>query len=264
MSQYLRDEFLKNLNFSEEALRKINEDIMEIATQANQSLRNQYKDQDLTNRLLIPSYIIRFDGRGFRLFEFEKIMRCFQDAKRVERFIFILDAINSLNRITGKSIDLKFDALESNNCQLIVQDDDGNWVDAVFCKLKERLSRHENNNHIIQNRFVPFIVQILGVLVGFVISLWIAIKISPRLAIDNSLAFSFVIAFLLFSNVWTLLYEGIIRGLNYFWPNLSFKEKVGFHWLIKAVISSAFVGISFFIASKLFSYLAGMLKSIIK
>ena len=75
MSQYLRDEFLKNLNFSEEALRKINEDIMEIATQANQSLRNQYKDQDLTNRLLIPSYIIRFDGRGFRLFEFENIMR---------------------------------------------------------------------------------------------------------------------------------------------------------------------------------------------
>ena len=120
MSQYLRDEFLKNLNFSEEALRKINEDIMEIATQANQSLRNQYKDQDLTNRLLIPSYIIRFDGRGFRLFEFEKIMRCFQDAKRVERFIFILDAINSLNRITGKSIDLKFDAFNSDSPILFV------------------------------------------------------------------------------------------------------------------------------------------------
>lgn len=264
MSQYLRDESLRNLSLSEEALRKINEDLLEVVKQANESLKKQYKDEELTKRLLIISYIIRFDGRGFRLFEFEKIMRYFQDAKKVERFIFILDSIGSINRITGKSIDLNFDALDAIKCQLIVQDDDNNWVDAVFCKLKERISRYKNKNFIIQNRLVPFIVQLLGVIAGFIISLWIAIKLSSKLTIDNSLAFTFVIAFLLFSNVWTLLYEGIIRILNYAWPNISFKERGGLHWLLKALISSAFVSIFFLILSRLLLYIGSFVKNILK
>jgi hypothetical protein len=161
-------------------------------------------------------------------------------------------------------MELWFDAKETNNCKLVVQDDDMNWVDSVFCKLKERLNKYKSFNFIIQNRWVSFIVQLLGVIVGFIVSLWAAIKISPKLAIDNSLAFTFVIAFLLFSNIWTLLYEGILKCLNYFWPNISFKEKGRFHWLIKAIISSAFVGFFFFIINRLLLYISQIMKSILK
>lgn len=264
MSQYLRDESIRNLSLSEDALRKINDDLVEISKQINESLKKQFKDEELTRKLLISSYIIRFDGRGFRLFEFEKIMRYFQDAKKVERFIFIIDSIGSINRIAGKSIDLNFDPLDINKCQLVVQDDDANWVDAVFCKLKERLNKYKNRNFIIQNRWIPFVVQLLGVIIGFVISLWVAIKISPKLLIDSPLAFTFVIAFLLFSNTWTLLYEGILRTLNYFWPNISFKKRDGFHWLFKALISSVFVSIILLILSRLLLYIGSFIKGILK
>lgn len=266
MSQYLRDEFLKSLSVSESALIKIDDDILEIANQVNKNLDMNSTDDNVRKKILIHSYIIRFDNKGFRLFGFDRVLKHFQDAHRVERFIFILESLESIksNRIFGKSMELWLDAREANNCKLVVQDDDMNWVDSVFCKLKERLNKYKNRNFVIQNRWVRFIVQLSGVIVGFIVSLWVSIKISPKLAIDNSLAFTFVIAFLLFSNVWTLLYEDILRCLSYFWPNISFKERGGLHWLIKAVISSAFVGISLFIINRLFLYVSQIIKSILK
>ena len=264
MSQFLRDEYLRNLTITEDALRKINDDIEEITRQGNESLKTQFSGQDLIDRSLIRSYIIRFDGKGFRLFDFDKAFKYFQDAKKVERFIFVVDSIKSLGRIQGKSIDLRLDAMDINNCTIVVQDDDNTWVDATFCKIRERLSRYKNNNRIVRNRLIPFLIQLAGVVAGFILSLWLAIKISPKLAIENSLAFSFVIAFLLFSNIWTVAFELAIRLLDYFWPNISFKSKGSLHWLIKALISTAFVSMFFFLISKLFSYLAGIIKAILK
>ncbi len=266
MSQYLRDQFLKNLSLSEEALTKINNEILELAEQVNRNLDANSTDENVRKKILISSYVIRFDNKGFRLFSFDTVIKHFRDARRVERFIFILESVESIrsNKIFGKSLELWFDARETTNCKLIVQDDDVNWVGAVFCKLNERLDKYKNYNFVIQNRWVPFAVQLLGVMTGFIFSLWIAIKISPKLAIDNSLAFSFVIAFLLFSNIWTLLYEGILRCLKYFWPNISFKEQGSLHWLIKALISSAFVGTFFFVLNRIFSYVSQLVKSILK
>ena len=172
-------------------------------------------------------------------------MRYFEDARRVERFIFTVDSIRGMtgNRLFGKSIDLRFDATDQNNCKLVVQDDDNNWVDAVFCRLNERIMRYKNINGIVRNRWVPFSIQIIGVIVGFLLSLWIAIQIAPKVAIDNALAFCFIIAFLLFSNTWTVIFEMALRFINYFWPNIAFKPNGALHWLIQALISTALVGI---------------------
>ena len=103
MSQFLRDEYLCNLTITEDGLRKINDDIEEIVLQENGLLNTQFSGQDLTSHLLIQSYIIRFDGKGFRLFEFGKALKYYQDSKKVERFIFVVDSMKSINRIQGKS-----------------------------------------------------------------------------------------------------------------------------------------------------------------
>ncbi len=266
MSQFLRDEYLKNFSITEDSLHKINEDIVEITNRANEELRTRYNDDEFKNHCLFRSYIIRFDGKGFQLFEFEKAMRYFEDAKRVERFIFAVDSLRgmTINRLSGKSIDLRLDATDQNNCKLIVQDDDSNWVDAVFCKLKERLTRYKNTNGIVRNRWVPFFIQIIGVVVGFLLSLWVAIKVAPMVVIDNALAFCFIIAFLLFSNTWTVLFEIAIKLLNYFWPNISFKSNGTLHWLVQALISAAFVSMFLFGIGKLFAYLMEIFKLILK
>jgi len=54
------------------------------------------------------------------------------------------------------------------------------------------------------------------------------------MVIENALAFTFVIALLLFSNVWAILYESLLRLVNNLWPNISFKERKPTHWLAQA------------------------------
>lgn len=261
MSQYLRDESLRNIDLDEESIRKINESILEIAKQTNATIQ---KDQ--TDKLLICSYVIRFDNKGFRLYDLETIMKYFQDARYIERFIFLLESAESIRtyRLSGNSVELKFDGKDINNCSLVVQSDDNNWVDATFWKLKERLSRYKNKNFIIRNKWTPIFIQLLGVTVGFLVSLWVAVKLSPRLQIENSLAFAFVITFLLFSNIWTFLYAGIGRIIDYFWPNISFKKIKGIHWLLRALLSTMFVSIFLFLLGRMALYLTQLLKSLIK
>lgn len=260
MSQFLRDAALKNLKLTEERLRKINELIFEIAREQNQVQTGEEKDK----KKLLPSYIIRFDDKGFKLYEFEKIIKYFNEANKVERIIFILDSIESANRLFGKSIELRFDNKNPDNCFLTVQADEGDWVDSTFCRVKELLDKYKNKNAFIRNSWTPFIIQILGVIIGFTFSLWGAILISPKLNIENAFTISFIIAFLIFSNIWAYLYPLILKFIDYFWPNISFKDGKSLHWLIKALLSALFVGFSLFIAGKLFSYLGEIFKSLLK
>ena len=57
MSQYLRDESLKCLTLHIDALRKINEDLVEIAKVFFEKLPEAEK----VDQMLIPIYVIRFD-----------------------------------------------------------------------------------------------------------------------------------------------------------------------------------------------------------
>jgi len=265
MSQFLRDEYLKNLNLDDKALTKIKEDLDAIADRANKNL-SPTNEEEFKKKYLIASYIIRFDNKGFRLYDFNKVLKYFEDAHRIERVIFVLETGQALlsNRLTGDSIEIRFDAKDANNCILLVQSDDDNWVDSNFLKLKERISRYKNRNFIIRNRWTPIIIQLSGVTFGFLVSLWLAIKISPKLQIDNSLAFAFVIAFLIFSNLWTFILVAIGRCLDFYWPNVSFRRIEGIHWLIKALISTALISTFLYLLNRIFFQIVNMLKSLWK
>ncbi len=238
MSQFLRDEYLRNLTITEDCLKRINDDLEEIIKKQNETLNLQFTGQDLIDRLLMHSYIIRFDGKGFRLFDFESAIKYFQDAKRVERFIIVVDSIKSINRIHGQSIDLRLDAMDINNCSIVVQDDNDTWVGATFSRLKERLDKYHNKNYMLQNKFTPFILQMVGVIVGFFISFWIASAVSPKLNIDNPFAVSFIILFIIFSNCWVWMFDLSKRIINYLWPNIEFKKRGEIPWPLKGIINS--------------------------
>lgn len=272
MSQFLRDEILKNMSLNETRLRKINELITDIAYKANLLHKPASQppsagdEERIKPKLLIPTYIIRFDNKGFRLYDFESVMKYYQEAHKIERIIFVLSSLESIqsNNILGKNIELKFDAKEFNNCQLIVQADDEDWVDATYFKLKELLDKCKNYHYLVRNRWVSLAVQISGVIGGFFVSLWLAVKLSPKLSIENSLALTFIIALLLFSNIWTIIFEGAMRTRDYLWPNIAFKDRGGIHWLAKALISTAFGSLFLYLFSKIFVYLGTMLSSIVK
>jgi len=266
VSKFLRDEFLQNMSFTEDALSKVNECFQEIATIAKQGLDLSEKDQAALSRFLLQSYIIRFDNKGFRLNDFQEVLKHFRDARKVERFIFILQAVENITSsgTKGKGIELRLDANDPGNCLLMVQDDESEWVDSAFWKIRERLNRYRNRSYLVRTKATPMIVQLLGVTIGFMGSFWAAVKVAPVLAIENALGFVFIIFLLLFSNLWAYLYEWIINTINRLWPNVSFKEKRALHWLMQAIISAAFVGLCFAIVFKILERLSVFLHSILK
>lgn len=269
MSKYLRDEFIRNISLNEQTIKKINVDISEIKNRVNTDLAEKYPQNQskvLDEKILLANYIIRFDNKGFRLFDFKEVLKHYNDAHKIERLIFVLESPESIKRhkLFGKNIELHFDALDANNCYLSVQDDDKDWVDSSFYKLKERLNECKNLNFILQNRWIPFAVQIIGVFTGLFLSFWVAVRISPRLNIESAFAFTFIAALILFSNVWGILYGMILRCLNYYWPNITFKEKSGLHWLMKALISTIFVGFFLSVFSRIIAYIILWSKAILK
>ncbi len=242
MSNFLRDEYLKNLTLNEVALTSINRDIIEIVNRVNEELKKSLTGDDLIKQHLLVSYVIRFDGKGFRLQDFGEIIRYFQDARRVERFFFNVDSISSLNRVSGKAIELSLDISNANNCYIRVMDDNNVWVDATFHCLRERLSKYKNYNFIFQNSLIPHLIQLLGVIFIVLVSFMLSMTFSSKLSIDNAFAFLFIVVLLFFSNIWGPVYSLILRAINHLWPNISFKERKDLDWLWQAVLSTALVG----------------------
>ncbi len=263
MSNFLRDTFIKNISLNEDRLRKINDVFVELAVSNNQGLQNTEED---TKKYILLKYIIRFDNKGFLLNEFDKVIKYLQGSKKTERIIFHLDSNESYfsNAQYGKKVELRFDANNPNNCHLTVQDDNSDWVDSTFCKIEEELNKYKNKHFLVRNAWTPFFVQIFGVLVGFILSLWAALRIAPALSIDYGFIVSFVLAFLIFSNVWTYLNQQILNLINFFFPNITFKDSKGLHWLAKSLLSAIFVAISLFVINKIFIYVGLLLKEVLK
>lgn len=247
MSQYLRDEYLKNISLSEEALKELYEELLAIQVIENGKISNKMTD---------PHYVfltctIRFDNRGFRLFNMNDVLKYFRSAKNVERIAFNLFSSSyfTSNSLSGKSVSICFDGKDVNNCQLKVDDDDKSWVDSCFLRHQEIIGRYGNKNHWIRNSWTTFAVQIIGVALGFIFSLWTAVNFSPYLSLKYADGFTFVVAFILFSNIWTYLYAIILRTIDYLWPNISFKKQEGIYGLLKAILITFFTSATIFVFS---------------
>ncbi len=261
MSQYLRDESLKCITVPAESLRKINEDLNEIA----KAVVDKLPENERANHQLIPIYVIRFDGKGFRLHDFEQVMRYFTDANVVERLAIAFQSPNNIAQanFAGKRIEIHLDTKNPENCSLLVEDDDRDWVDFVFMKIRERLLRYSNRNWIVRSQGAGVVIQLLGVGVGFLFSIWASIIISPALRIENAMLFSFIAAFLLFSNMWTFMLNGIGKIADTIWPNVSFRKPSGLHWLVQGLIATAAFSLITVLFLKLFAYLGSIFKPLL-
>ncbi len=263
MSQYLRDSRLTNLTIGEEELRKINSDLVSMQEAVNGSI-NIKENSKLENKLLIRSYIIRFDSRGYKVFSFEEVIQYFQDAKKIDQFVFILDSLESMQRIVGKHIEIRFYANDPANSQLIVQDDDKNWVDMSFPRLQERVCKYKNSHFIVRNIVSPHFIQLCGVVFGILGSFLLANKISTKLSIENAFAFSFIVLLLLFSNIWGPIYAGILALINYLWPNVAFKARKSAHWVVQLLVGSIVIFLLGILINNSFQYVSNSIKAILK
>jgi hypothetical protein len=258
MSQYLRDEMLKNLNISEAALARVQEVLSEIQHTINDPLKLNLEElKDDTSKInpnaIGITYIIRFDGKGYKLFDFMSLLKHYREAGKVERVSFTLESFKSLGtkRASGKSIELILDSQNSQGSSLTVQDDQSAWVDAAFCRIKEVIASCKNRNYLFRNAWVPFFIQISGVFVGVIISILVAKELAAVLTIQNSFVFSFLISLLIFSNVWTFLYTFMLSAAERIWPNLLFIEKRRYGWVTQTVVGAIIVSILFYLGQQI-------------
>lgn len=239
MAHFLRDQQITNLSITEGNLSQISSAFADRAMMLNSNV----PDNDNTGKRAFLSYIIRFDNKGYRVFSIDDLLRYFRQAKTVERVLFTVETGESLqsNRQIGTFLELRLDEKDPNTCFLSVTSDDKDWVDASFSAVQDTLAKCKNQNGWVRTSWTVFGVQLVGVTLGFILSLWAAAKIAPRLSIENSFVFSFLFVLLIFSNTWTFLSQQILRLMNAAFPNIKFlrRDKERLHWLLQAVIGGA-------------------------
>lgn len=260
MGKYLRDERLENITITEQTLELINEFLLAREAATNEALTASGAD---ANQMLLMTYIVRFDNRGYKLNDFSEVERYYAQASNVERIIFLLDSTQSetTNRMYGTYFEIRLDSKDPNNCIIQVSSDDSDTVDSVFHGLMDIIKKCHNKNGLIRNTWSQLLVQVFGVAAGFVISLIAGDKIAPHINIDNAFIIIFLFTFLIFSNTWTFLSQQIHRFLNYSFPNIRFsrKGKSSLHWLAQTFVGSIIVAIFLVVISKIFGWIGQIL-----
>lgn len=260
LANYLRDEHLENFSVTEQTLEQINDFLTEREVSTNENLKEGGTEDD---QLLLLNYIIRFDNRGYKATEFSELQKYYNQANSVERIIFTLDSNLSAktNRLYGSYFEIKIDAKEPKNTYIQVSSDDRDAVDSVFCGLFEIINKGKNKNWLVRNTWSQLIVQILGVVFGFALSLIAGLKASPHINIENSFVITFLFSFLIFSNTWGFLNQQILRFLEYSFPNVRFSRqgKSSLNWLAQTLVGGVFVAITLLILGNVFSWVGSLL-----
>ena len=259
MAFYLRDQHIQNISTDADALAQISSVFEERYTQLQAEL-GQNASQ---GKKAFFTYIIRFDNKGYRVFSLEELMRYFNQAREVERIIFTIesgDAISS-NRNIGAFLELCLDTREPARCVLVSSSDSKDWAEASFAAVHEVLAKCRTRYGLARSPWTNLGVQIFGVVVGFIVSLWLAFKIAPNLKIENSFVIAFLFTLLVFSNIWGYLNQALLSFIARVFPNIEFVRpaKAKLHWLLQAVVGSAAFAIVIYLLGVAFSFLSKFL-----
>ncbi|HDL0331581.1 TPA: hypothetical protein PWK97_002872 [Legionella pneumophila] len=263
MAHYLRDQQITNVSIGESEI----EQITTLFIRQVNTLNGLIPKGDDGAKTPIFYFTIRFDGKGYRVFSQEELLAHFKQAKEVERIIFTLETGESIRTVRniGVVIELKLDQNNPGNCSLVVTSDDQEMVNTVFFSFQEVLMNCKNKYGFVRTAWMELFVQIVGIAFGFIFSLWAAVKIAPRISIENSFVICFFFIFLLFSNTWSYLSKLIHGFLNYIFPNVYFyrPDKHRMTWLMQIIVTAIIGAISLWILGALSSYFIGIISGFV-
>ena len=264
MGSFLRDEVLTNLDINEESLIRISDEFIKRATLINQALPNNGEG---SNEQQLVTYIIRFDNKGYRFYNIAEVLRHYRSANKIERIVITMGSAETIrsNRMWGKYLEICFDAKDPSRCNMVVSSDINDWVESSYSTLSELLGKLKSKSRFIRNGWTPFAVQIFGVIVGFILSLWAATRVAPFLKIESGFVVSFILAFLLFSNIWTYLNQQILLLINHIFPNIRLQRsgKDRLHWCLQTLIGGFVVAAALYLIDAIFGYAGSILGELI-
>lgn len=262
MAQFLRDAHITNTKVTEDMLHQLTE---VFANRAQPLIDAAGAEED---RKPFLTFIIRFDGKGYRLFSLDELVRHFKRARQVERIIITVETTSSLrsNRLVGEHLEIRFDDQEEKNCYISVTSDDSDWVDASYSSVMDIVNKHKTRNGIARSGWSTLTIQLFGVIAGFGLSLWAASRISPSLSIENAFVIAFFFALLIFSNAWSYINGIVLARVHKMFPNIQFyrPDKDRINWLMQALIGGVATAFMLYIFGLVFSYIGEFLSAIPK
>ncbi|MCK5575425.1 MAG: hypothetical protein KAI28_06395 [Sphingomonadales bacterium] len=260
MAKTLRDKFIHFVTVDEVLLNKLG-----VYFDATLRSVNANHDIDSENYCRL-AYVIRADGKGYETEDYEHVKSVFLSAIRVERINYKLESTSSRRsfKAEGRTIELRFDADNKDNCLIEVQGEDDVWVNAQFVSILDICEAHKNYNFIIQNTWTPLFVQIVGVGFGFFVSLVLGLKVAPHLSIENPFVISFLFFFLLFSNLWTYLNQIILNLLNMISPVIVLKRTNWLQKFVKGLLMTLVAGLFIYVGEYMWSFVSNEFDGLIK
>jgi hypothetical protein len=236
MAHFLRDQHVQNLAISDDSLTHINAVFVE-------RFRHLQAELEKIGQQAFLTYVIRFDNKGYRVFSLEELLNYFNQARVVERVIFSVESEKALNtnRIAGAFLELCLDAQDPSRCILASTSDNKDWAEASFASVHEAIAKFKTRNGIARTPWTNLLVQLLGVVVIFIVSLWIASRIAPNVKTENAFFLSFLFILLVFSNIWGYLNQLLLFQIGKLFPNIEFVRpaKAQLHWMLQTLIGSA-------------------------
>jgi len=216
MAHFLRDEHLKNLTITPDAVRAI----FKAFDKAKQKIPTTPGLAVTTPDQAAFAITIRYDQKGKRLYDLKMLEDHFADASSVERLVFSLDSKDALdrNRLLGAYMEVRLDEMAPNACFLTVSADDDDWVNTQFLTLKEALAPYRNANFLARSAITQPILQLLGVVLLFTLCLWASVRIAAHFEGPYAPILSFLFTMLIFSNLWGFINTALINGFERLFP----------------------------------------------
>ncbi|PAS37594.1 hypothetical protein CGT69_18235 [Vibrio cholerae] len=265
MGRYLRDESIKNITVDESVLKDISDEFLLRAISINEKLTEQEKS---SGQLQFVSYVLRFDRKGYRFYSIDEFLKFYKTAKKVERVVICMESQQSKNtgREFGYHSEFRFDVNDQNNCWLAVSSEDKDWVESAYSSYRDIIARIKNKNGFIRTQWTTLLVQIGGVILGFIISLVLAKKISPLLSVDSPFVVSFVFLLLIYSNLWMYLNQLVLKGIDLTFPNVRFQRQNAYvlHWTVQAVVGGVIAAVVLYFIGLVMAQVKDILMSFIE
>lgn len=263
MPNFLRDQLVTNISISEDGLRQLGA-LFEERAEVLRKLKHAAGGEEDP---VFVTYVIRFDEKGYRFFSVDDAVSRVSSAIYVERVVFRLETGSSMrsNEVIGEVMEVRLDSKDTVQSYFKIMSDNGEWVEASFAALQCLFKKFRNGNGLVRNAWTLLFIQLLDVVVGFVLSLYAATNIAPRLAVVNSFEFSFIFMLLMFSNVWTYLNGLILRLVNWTFPNIRFvrKDRERFHWAVRVLLEAALGGFVLYMFAQMGSFVIQAINALI-
>lgn len=257
MANYSRRKLIDSLSISSGTL----SELCDAFDNSFNNLKNRYSNNNL---IFLVEYAIVFDGEERRCNKSSDLISIYNRAKKVESISLSIASKNEQKEFVDY-MSLFLDSKNNSRCLFSAYSDIHDWLDSCWFITSNIISKHRNKNYLIRTEFTNFLIQIVMVVFGFVLSLWAASKIEKNIAIDNSFEFSFLFIFIVFSNVWTYASRIILFILNFLFPNIKFfcGGKDDFHWTVKLLITTIVGAVFLYFANACVSFVSEIFSSMI-